>query len=100
MRRLLNTADVLGSSILVTIMMEALPSSETSVLTIATLRNITKDGSLHSPRLENFKYYIAFATWVLKWRHNEFLVRYELGFYTPEYGIIHSHRRENRRYYK
>jgi hypothetical protein len=26
-------------------------------------------------------------------------VRYELGFYIPEYGILHSNRRENLKYY-
>jgi hypothetical protein len=26
-------------------------------------------------------------------------VRYELGFYTPEEGIVHSHRRENLKSY-
>jgi hypothetical protein len=45
MLRLLVTANVLPSSpILVTLMMEALLSSETSVLTIATQRNIPEDG--------------------------------------------------------
>jgi hypothetical protein len=29
-----------------------------------------------------------------------FPVRYELGFYIPEDGILHSHRRENFKYYK
>jgi hypothetical protein len=24
-----------------------------------------------------------------------FLMRYELGFYIPEYGILHGHRRKN-----
>jgi hypothetical protein len=28
-----------------------------------------------------------------------FPVRQELGFYTPEYGILHSHRRENLKSY-
>jgi hypothetical protein len=34
-------------------MMDAISSSETSVFTRATRRNITKDGILHSDRREN-----------------------------------------------
>jgi hypothetical protein len=44
------------------IVMETLRSSETSVLTRATLRNITDDGTLHSHQCENLKSYTEFST--------------------------------------
>jgi hypothetical protein len=45
--------------------MEMLSSSEMSVLTRATRRDIPEDGILHSHCRENFKSYIALTGWVL-----------------------------------
>jgi hypothetical protein len=56
-RRLIVTADVHSSPILVTLMIEALLSSETSALTRATRRNISADSILHSHRRENITSY-------------------------------------------
>jgi hypothetical protein len=63
-RALLVTAKVvLNSPILITLMMEALSSSETSVLTRFTWRSIPEDGILHSHRRKSLKSYIALTGW-------------------------------------
>jgi hypothetical protein len=53
--RLLVTANVPSSPILVTVMMEVLRSSETSVLITASQRNIPEGGLLHSHSHESLK---------------------------------------------
>jgi hypothetical protein len=49
-----------SSPILVTLIMEALDSSETSVLTRVLRRNVPEDSILHSHRRENTK---SYDTW-------------------------------------
>jgi hypothetical protein len=64
-RRLLDTANIVLSPLIpVTLMMESLRSSVTSVLTRVLLRSIPEDGVLHSHRRENFKSYITLTGWV------------------------------------
>jgi hypothetical protein len=59
MARLLVTAN--WSPILLTLTMKAISSSEMSVLTRATRRNIPENGH----RSENFKSYIALTGWAM-----------------------------------
>jgi hypothetical protein len=79
--------------------MEPLRSSETSVLTRATWHNIAEEGILHSHRREHLKSYIAVIGWALERRRNVSPVRYEVGFYIPEDGIVHGYWSENFKYY-
>jgi hypothetical protein len=65
-RAFLVTAYVVPSSpIVIAVVMDALGSSETSVLTSATRRKITENGILRSHRCENLKSYIALTGWAL-----------------------------------
>jgi hypothetical protein len=98
--RLLVTANGVGRSpILVTLMMEAISSDETSGLTRFTRHNILENGILHSHRRVNVKPDIALTCWALR-RSNVCTVGHELGFNIPEDGIPHCLRRENRKSYK
>jgi hypothetical protein len=65
LRRLLVATNVPGSPILITLMMEALSSSETLVLSRVTRHKIQEDDILHSHCRENLKSYIALTGWTL-----------------------------------
>jgi hypothetical protein len=74
--RLLDIANVApGSLILVTLMMEAIRSFETLVLTRATWRHIQQDVILHSHSSGNLKSYTALTGWALYRRCNVLPVR-------------------------
>jgi hypothetical protein len=63
---LLVTANVVPRSpIIVTLMIEELCYSETTVLTRTTRRHIPEDGILLSHRQENLKIYTALNDWAL-----------------------------------
>jgi hypothetical protein len=73
-------------------MMEAILSSETMVLTRAKRHHIPEDGILHNRHRDNLKSYIALTGRALWQRRKMSPVKYELGFYIQEDGILHSHR--------
>jgi hypothetical protein len=79
--------------------MVAICSSERSVITRSTRRNIPEDDIIRNHRRENLISYIALTGWTQKRRRNVSPVKYELGFYIPEDDILHSHRRENLKSY-
>jgi hypothetical protein len=79
--------------------MVAISSSEMSVLTTATRRNIPEGAILHSYRSVNLKSYITLTGWTVQRRRNLSPVKYELCSYIPEDDILHSHCRENLKSY-
>jgi hypothetical protein len=63
---LIVTANFVPSSLIIfALMKKAIRSSEPSVLTGATRRNISEDGILHSNRRGDLKSYVALSDWAL-----------------------------------
>jgi hypothetical protein len=62
---LVTARGVPNSPIILTLMMGAIRSFETSARTRVTRRNIPEDGILHSHRRENLKCYVALTGWAL-----------------------------------
>jgi hypothetical protein len=85
--QLLVTANVHRSPILFTLMMEAIWSFETLILTRVTHYHIPEDGSLHNYRHENLKYYkivksflkIYFCKWI--WHQMYYYVKIIVHFH-------------------
>jgi hypothetical protein len=75
-------------------MMEAIRSSETSVLTRAMRCDIPEHGIRHSHRGEKPQILHSINRLGSVAETNVFPVRYKLGFHIPEDNILHSRRRE------
>jgi hypothetical protein len=94
--QLLVTANVSHSPILFSLKMEALLSSEASVITKATGRNIPEYGILLSHRGEDMKFYLALTGSGLSVSLQCVFCEVKAGFYIPEDGILQKdqHRKQ------